>query len=309
MVLFPAKILENDPWKQIDFPAHEKTVKKLEEVLIILEEDFETFKKDSTIRRENDFDDTTRAIKEINQRMSEITTESSSKFSDLYRIISDVRKNKTNMESVANDYSKLLENFKSQIYVIIQNKINESFGSSKDMKKKMDMIIDETEELWHFNQRFIDEHAVDRERIIAAPDIPITRKMEALEWFARYCEFLTPDHAYNGILSFKNNYLRGSQKESFINFEHRNDSIILVIDMIEKSLIECKNCGDERILKKIETRLCKFYFHLFYSNKIKFIGASTCKLSESGHGSEQKYSGNLDENNPIPESLRRFSQS
>jgi hypothetical protein len=90
------------------------------------------------------------------------------------------------LDNISSDYAKLLDNFKSQIYIIIQNKINESFGSSKDMKKRLDMIVDETEELWQFNQRFIDEHAVDRERIIAAHDIPIVRKMECLEWFCRY---------------------------------------------------------------------------------------------------------------------------
>ena len=213
------------------------------------------------IQRDNDFDDTARTIKDLNKRVSEITTESSSKFSDLYRILSEVRKNKMNMESVANDYSKLLENFKSQIYVIVQNKVNESFGSSKDMKKKMDMIIEETEELWHFNQRFIDEHAVDRERIIMAPDIEITRKMECLEWFARYCEFLTPDHSYNAILNFKNNYLRGAQKESFINLEHENDSVIVIIDMVERSLVEVKNASNEKSKIKMETRLGKLFFN------------------------------------------------
>ncbi|CAI2384862.1 unnamed protein product [Moneuplotes crassus] len=249
------KTIENDPWKQIDFPAHEKSLKKCEEVLAILEEDLEVFKRDTEIKREADVNDSTRAIKDLTKRISEITTESSGKFSDLYRLHSDLRKKSHNIESIADDYSKLLENFKSQIYVIVQNKVNESLGSSKDMKKKMDLIIEETEELWSFNQKFIDEHAVDQERIIEADDLSITRKMEALEWFARYSEFLTPDHAYNGIMTFKNTYLRGPHKDSFINYEHGNDSIILVLDMIEKSLIECKNFANDKSLKKFETRL------------------------------------------------------
>lgn len=119
----------------------------------------------------------------MNKRMIEITNETSHKLSDLYRVISEVRKERMTIDNVANDYAKLLENFKSQIYIIIQSKINESFGSSKDIKNRMDMVITETEELWQFHQRFIDEHAVDRERILNAPDLPIVRKMEALEWF------------------------------------------------------------------------------------------------------------------------------
>jgi hypothetical protein len=162
------------------------------------------------------------------------------------------------LDNISSDYAKLLDNFKSQIYIIIQNKINESFGSSKDMKKRLDMIVDETEELWQFNQRFIDEHAVDRERIIAAHDIPIVRKMECLEWFCRYWEFLTPDHAFNAILTFKNIYLRGAEKEMFISLEHENDSILMMIDLLEKSIIECRNAKEEEVLKKLEMRLCKF---------------------------------------------------
>jgi hypothetical protein len=119
----------------------------------------------------------------MNKRMNEVMNETSHKFSDLYRILSEVRKERMTIDNVANDYAKLLENFKSQIYLIIQNKINESFGISKDMKTRMDTIISETEELWDFHQRFIDEHAVDRERVLLSREVPILRKMEALEWF------------------------------------------------------------------------------------------------------------------------------
>ena len=170
--------------------------------------------------------------------MRRITNESSVKLSDLYKLISELRKERLTIDNISNDYGKLLENFKSQIYVIIQNKINESFGSSKDMKNRLDMIIDETEELWQFNQRFIDEHAVDRERILSAKDIPVLRKMECLEWFSRYCEFITPDHAYNAIMSFKNTYLKGAHRDAFIRMDHQNDSIVMMLDLLERSIIE-----------------------------------------------------------------------
>lgn len=122
-------------------------------------------------------------VNEGNIEIQRVTNETSTKLSELYKLLSDIRKERITIDNVANDYAKLLENFKAQVYIIIQNKINESFGSSKDMKKRMDLIIEETEELWQFNQRFIDEHAIDRERQLAATDIPIVRKMEILEWF------------------------------------------------------------------------------------------------------------------------------
>lgn len=79
--------------------------------------------------------------------------------------------------------------------------------------------------------------------------------MEALEWFSRYAEFLTPDHAFNGILTFKNMYLKGHEKDNFVALEHENDSIIMMIDLLDRSMIECKNYDDEDVLKKLELRL------------------------------------------------------
>lgn len=272
MVKTIGNFIENDPWKRIDFPSHEKALKKCEEVLVILEEDFENFKKEAEMRRDSEINDTARAIKDMSKRVNEITAESSQKFSDIYRIVSDLRKNSQTIESVSEDYAKLLDNFKSQIYQIVQNKVNESMGGNDTLKKKMDLIIEETEELWRFNQKFIDEHAIDQERVISSDDVSISRKMEALEWFARYSEFLTPDHAYNGILAFKNMYLRGAQKETYINYEHGNESVVHVLDMVEKTFLQCKNFTDAKSMKKLETRLGKFkftHFLTFNSNSVE----------------------------------------
>jgi hypothetical protein len=44
----------------------------------------------------------------------------------------------------------------------------------------------------------------------------------------------------------------------FISLEHENDSILMMIDLLEKSIIECRNAKEEEVLKKLEMRLCKF---------------------------------------------------
>lgn len=141
------------------------------------------------------------------------------------------------------------------MYSIIQNKIQESFGSSKDMKKRLDLVVEEADELWQFNQRFIDEHAIDRERMMLATDLPIVRKMEILEWFSRYSEFLSPNHAFQCIISFKDQFVRGVQKEEYISLEHENDSVIMMIDLAERSAIEVKNSKDKKVQAKLEARL------------------------------------------------------
>ena len=173
----------------------------------------------------------------------------------MYKLISEFRKDKITVENIANDYAKLLENFKSQMYAIIQSKISESFGGSKDMKRRLDMVVTEADELCQFNQRFIDEHAIDRERQMLASDIPIVRKLEILEWFSRYAEFLSPNHAFQCIVSFKDQYVRGPLKDEYVSLEHENDSIIMMIDLTERSSVEVKNCQDKRVLPKLEARL------------------------------------------------------
>ena len=50
-------------------------------------------------------------------------------------------------------------------------------------------------------------------------------------------------------------YLKGLSKETFINFEHDNDSIVMMIDLIDRSNIECRNCTDDVILKMLELRM------------------------------------------------------
>lgn len=64
-------------------------------------------------------EDVGRSIEEINKRVNEthfeiqrITTETSNKLADLYKLMTDYRKDKISIENIANDYAKLLENFK-----------------------------------------------------------------------------------------------------------------------------------------------------------------------------------------------------
>ena len=50
-------------------------------------------------------------------------------------------------------------------------------------------------------------------------------------------------------------YLKGTVKDTYINLEHENDSIIMMIDLIDRSNIEWRNCTDDIILKKLELRM------------------------------------------------------
>ena len=54
----------------------------------------------------------------------------------------------------------------------------------EESAKRMDALIKEANQLWTFFQKFIDEHSVDRERLMYTVDVPMVRKMEALEWLS-----------------------------------------------------------------------------------------------------------------------------
>lgn len=58
---------------------------------------------------------------------------------------------------------------------------------------KLNSLVEEANKLWTFFQKFIDEHSVDRIKIIRSRDNSLTDKINAMDWLARYAEFITPD--------------------------------------------------------------------------------------------------------------------
>jgi len=65
--------------------------------------------------------------------------------------------------------------------------VNETVGN------RIDLLIEEINQLWSFVQRFVDEHAIDMIQIVKSVDNPIKDKMNRMDWLARNAEFLSPD--------------------------------------------------------------------------------------------------------------------
>ena len=64
-------------------------------------------------------------------------------------------------------------------------------------------IIDEANRLWTFFQRFIDEHATDRQKIIRSELRGVGDKMNAMEWLSRYSDYVSPDQIGIVLSAFK----------------------------------------------------------------------------------------------------------
>ena len=99
---------------------------------------------------------------------------------------------------------------------------------------KINSVLDEGNKLWAFFQRFIDEHSVDRIKIIRSKDTTITQKINCMDWLARYAEFLTPDQITSVVLSFKDIYTGPNQdlSEAYVIHKHNSEAIPTIVQMI-----------------------------------------------------------------------------
>ena len=128
---------------------------------------------------------------------------------------------------------------------MLQSKINENHALIEESARRMDALIKEANQLWTFFQKFIDEHSVDRERLIRNPDMAITRKMEALEWLSRYAEFISPEYITKTILAFKDVHIKNPQiKDEYVKFKHFSNSATLCCGYVERCYEEMKNSKD-----------------------------------------------------------------
>ena len=55
-------------------------------------------------------------------------------------------------------------------------------------------------------QRFIDEHAVNMTQEVRQDELPMTRKMDWMDWLARNAEFLSSEAIKKCLFSFKDLY-------------------------------------------------------------------------------------------------------
>jgi hypothetical protein len=100
---------------------------------------------------------------------------------------------------------------------------------------RLNGLVDEANKLWTFFQKFIDEHAIDRAKIIRSVDNTFTDKFNAMDWLARYAEFVSPDQINSVVLSFKEMYANNNDqaiREAFITHKHNSEAVATVCLMI-----------------------------------------------------------------------------
>jgi hypothetical protein len=95
-------------------------------------------------------------------------------------------------------------------------------------------MTEEANKLWGFFQRFIDEQAIDQLKIIRSKDAGINLKLFGVEWFARYCELITPDSILLAASAFKDIYQSADkfQRDKYFNHVHHSEGIVTILKMI-----------------------------------------------------------------------------
>jgi hypothetical protein len=94
---------------------------------------------------------------------------------------------------------------------------------------KISAKLQEMENVWMFFQRFVDEQGHDYLKMIRGPGFSLLEKINAVEWLARYSEFITPNTCIMASNYFNEMFSRGIKQnpiaEAFINYEHTSEAI------------------------------------------------------------------------------------
>lgn len=106
-----------------------------------------------------------------------------------------------------------------------------------DFNKRIDLLVEEINQIWSFTQRFIDEHAIDMIQEVGTIDRPLRDKMNRMDWLARNADFLSPDQISKCLLAFKDQFSGGSvqARQAYITAVHSSNAVITVINLIDHS--------------------------------------------------------------------------
>lgn len=97
--------------------------------------------------------------------------------------------------------------------------------------------------IWLFFQRFVDEQGNDMVKIVRGSCYTILEKINAMEWVARYIEFVTPDTVAMITNYFKDVYTGpdAQRAKTFVEYEHTSEAIPTIIQKIRSKESEFAN--------------------------------------------------------------------
>jgi hypothetical protein len=84
-------------------------------------------------------------------------------------------------------------------------------------------------------QKFIDEHATDRIKILRSSEVNLKEKMNVMDWLSRNADFLSSDPIQECIVAFKELYNTDNVtlKNAYIFAKHTSNVIQTVMVLLE----------------------------------------------------------------------------
>lgn len=174
---------------KFDFHTFEEGIKKLSQDLDVFRVDHLTFK-EVYANKVDEFEP------KFKQSMNEYY-ERVRKSEDILKILKEeVLQQQDEIMKENADFIKRISNLEGEVIEIKNERkalanLKSKVHWASDANAKLEVVVEETNNLWHFMHRFVDEHATDRAEVIRSIDAPVKDKMNQMSWLARNCEFLS----------------------------------------------------------------------------------------------------------------------
>lgn len=109
---------------------------------------------------------------------------------------------------------------------------------SNDVNQKIELLVDETNQLWNFVQNYVDEQTFTPVKIIKSSRLDLEDKMNSMEWVSRTSPFLSPDAIAKCINAFKELYNtpNSEKRTEYVKGTHNSNAVFTVIDSIQDLL-------------------------------------------------------------------------
>ena len=96
--------------------------------------------------------------------------------------------------------------------------------ASGDANSKIELLVEETNQLWNFVQSYVDEQTWTPIKVIRSPHHEIEDKMNAIEWLSRTASWLSPESIAKTVNAFKELYNNPdpNKRNEFVKCRHNS---------------------------------------------------------------------------------------
>lgn len=220
--------------QKFDFKHFEQTVKKLQGDMDVFRVDFLTFKEVNVGKMDNIDIIFKKVANESFNKVREVESELGLMKDEFMKLTNE------NIKETAALYEKLGQIQNEIIEIKNEKKALTNLRSkvhwASDASQKVEALVEETNNLYFMIQRFIDEHATDRIKLLRQQETNLKEKMNVMDWLSRNADFLSADPIQECILAFKELYNtdNATLKNAYIFAKHSSNVVQTVVVLLEQ---------------------------------------------------------------------------